>query len=373
MVFPGNHKVWKISPGRGHFQWRRGTWQSEKVISIGWEEFGSLDNFDAIDQLHTEARARRFAKPVYIAKQLWAFRQVKEGDIAVAYGSYTILDLGIVNGPYFLSIDKFVEPDYDLYGHRKPVIWLKVGPVPIGNTKIAHYMAQNNTIFQITEKNALAFIQKILSGSFQFRVTQKAERELPEPQRPKVSCEFDEEEIAAEIGRFSKALSTEKKEGEIDVAKEFSNLKVGAAPGNIRTHSQVRARVILTGTASTDLQKRVVNGIEVYTSQALNESIIGKSRDIERFYNFVVRIIDTMVPGLGKKVVLVSVEDPVRDAYRYHVRTVFNFNRYQKETSRFFWFFVAARELAYLRHNRFDYRHNNLMRALLIEAYERGF
>ena len=164
-----------------------------------------------------------------------------------------------------------------------------------------------------------------------------------------------------------------KEEKEIDVMKEFGNLKVETAPNNIRTLNQVRAQAILTGSASTDLQKKVIDDLEVYIPHGSDENIASKISDIKTFYNFIVHIINTMVPDLGKKVALVSVEDPIRDAYRYHGRTVFNFSRYQRENSRFFWFFVAARELAYLRHNRFDYKHNNLMRALLMEAYKRGF
>jgi hypothetical protein len=66
---------------------------------------------------------------------------------------------------------------------------------------------------------------------------------------------------------------------------------------------------------------------------------------------------------------------PTRQSFRL-TRQVFllvGYLRFLKEDSRFFWFFVAAQELVFLLHNRFEYRHNNLMRALLIEAYKKGF
>jgi hypothetical protein len=373
MTFLRDRKVWKISPGKSHFQWRRGTWQSEKVISIGWEEVGNLNDFETIDELRAKIKAEGFSKAGYVANQLWAFKKVEEGDIVVAYGSYTILDVGIVEGPYFLSIDRFVKPYYDLYGHRKPVVWLKLGPIFINNPEISHYMAHNNTIFQITDNDTLRFIREVLDRSYQFRIKEKVDRKLPKSHTPRISYEFNEDDVAMEIETFSKALSASEEEKEIDVAEEFSKLKLGAAPNSIRTLNQVRAQVIITGSASTDLQKKVFDGLEVYIPHGSDENIGSKIADIKAFYNFIVHIVDTMVPGLGKKVVLISVENPIRDAYRFHGRTVFNFSRYLKEKSRFFWFFVAARELAYLLHNRFDYKHSNLMRALLIGAYEKGF
>jgi hypothetical protein len=369
----GNPKVWKISPGKSHFQWRRGTWQSEKVIAIGWEEVGNLDNFKTIDELQAKAKKEGLSKAGYVANQLWSFKQVEEGDIVVAYGNYTILDIGIVKGLYFLSIDGFVKPNYDLYGHRKPVTWLKLGPVPIRNPKIERYMAQNNTIFQITDNDTLRFIRDLLEKSYHIRIVEKVESKLPKSQRLKISYEIDEDEVAKEIEAFSKILSADKEENEIDVIEEFKNLKPQPSPNNIRTSNQARVQVIITGTAETDLEKMIFDDLEVYVPHGFDGKISGMVKDLKAFRDFIVDIIDRMMPSLGKQVTSISIENPVRDAYRYQGRIVFNFNRYLKERSRFFWFFVAARELAYLRHNRFDYGHNNLMRALLMEAYKKGF
>lgn len=373
MDFLSNRKLWKISPGRGHSQWRKGTWQSEKVIAIGWEEVGKLNNFKTVDELRAKAREEGFSKAGYAANQLWAFKEVEEGDIAVAYGNYTILDIGIVEGPYFLSIDRFVKPYYDLYGHRKPVTWLKLGPIPIKNPKIARYMAQDNTIFQITDNDVLRFIQEILEKSAQFRIKEKVDSKLPKSHRLRIFYEIDEDEVVKEIEAFSKGLSTGKEDKEIDVVEEFKNLKPQAAPDDIRTANQARTQIIITGSTEADLEKKIIDGLEVYVPRVFDGEISDKAKDLKAFHNFIVDIIDRMIPSLGENVASISVENPARDAYRYQGRTVFNFNRYLKERSRFFWFFVAARELAYLRHNRFDYKHNNLMRALLIEAYKRGF
>ncbi len=373
MSFLDNRNVWKISPGKGHFQWKRGTWQSEKVISIGWEEVGRLKDFETVDELHKKTKSLRFSKPGYIAGQLWAFNRIKEGDIAVAYGNYTILDMGIVTGEYFLRMDRFVKPDYDLFGHRIPVKWLKLGPIFVDNSRLARYMARNNTIFQITDNDALRLVEEKLGKSFEFRIEEKVDRKLPKSHKPRISYEFDEDVVAKEVETLSRTLLTGKEGGETDVAEEFENFEPQVAPDSIQTIAQVRVQVIVTGSASADLEKKVTDYLEVYIPLQSSEEIAHRSNDLKAFHDFVVDIINTMVPGLGEKVVLISVEDPARDAYRYRGRTVFNFNRYLKQNSRFFWFFVAARELAYLRHNRFDYRHNNLMCALLMEAYKRGF
>jgi len=58
-------KFWKISPGRGHFQWRRGTWQSEKVIAIGWEKVGNLNDFKTVEDLKAKAKKVGIRKPGY--------------------------------------------------------------------------------------------------------------------------------------------------------------------------------------------------------------------------------------------------------------------------------------------------------------------
>jgi hypothetical protein len=191
--------------------------------------------------------------------------------------------------------------------------------------------------------------------------------------KPRILQELNEDDISKEVKRISKRLFTGKGKEKIDPVEEFKKLKLEPSPDNIQTPNQVRVQYIVTGSASTNLQKKVIKDFEVYIPEGSDEHIENMIEDIKKFYGFVLEIIEKMVPEIGKKIVLISVEDPMRDAYRYHGRTVFNFNKYLKEKSKFFWFFVAARELAYLLHNRFDYRHNNLMRALLIGAYEKGF
>jgi hypothetical protein len=371
MAFIDGRKVWRISPGKGHFQWRRGTWQSQKVISIGWEEIGDLRQYTTVDEIKTTAKSLNVKKPGYAADQLWTFKQVKKGHFAIAYGHYTILDIGIVAGPYFLKLDDFVHPSYDLYGHRIPVTWLKLGPLPFKDKDIQRYLSQNNTIFQITDPATLRFIQELLSRSFQYRVESKVTKEIGQD-GPEISFDFDEETLVREIEEKNTFFKNNFHEI-IDINKELENLKLQNPPDRIQTKSKIRVRVVSTSSTSADLDRKTLNGLEIYVPHGTEKEIAEKSNEIRAFHEFIVEIIDKMAPNRGEDIALISIEHSNRDAYRYQGRTVFNFNRYLEEKSRFFWFFVAARELAYLMHNQFDYRHNNLMRSLLTEAYKRGF
>jgi len=364
-------RFWRISPGKHHFQWVRGTWQRQKVISIGWEEFGNLEQYNTVAAIKTAAQSRNFKKPGYVADQLWAFKQVKEGHIAVAYGNYTILDIGLVNGSYFLRLDGLVEPYYDLYGHRIPVVWLKIGPVPIQDEAMKKYLSANNTIFEITDHATLGFIQQLLAHSLQYRVQAKIVENIVQD-KPDITLDFDEDALISEIKK-SDTLFKNNPVQRIDIDKELGKLELEKAPDKIQTKGRVGVRMVPTITASANLGKIAFNGMEIYAANSSAKEIAEKAEEIRAFQGFIIGIIDKMAPNKGEHIALISFEDSVRDAYRYHGRTVFNFNRYLEEKSRFFWFFVAARELAYLIHNQLDYRHNNLMRCLLIEGYNRGF
>jgi hypothetical protein len=370
-AFIDNRKVWRISPGKGHFQWKRGTWQDQKVISIGWEELGNLQRYATVDEVKTTAKSLHIKKPGYVANQLWAFKQVKKDHVAVAYGQYTILDIGIVDGIYSLQIDKFVHPNCDLYGHRIPVKWLKLGPVPIWDKEIRSYLSKNNTIFQITDPVALDFIQDLLNRSLQYRVESRIAKEIG-PDGPEISYDFDEETLLKEV-KENRTMLKNGKDERIDISKELQKLKLQDPPSRIQIKGKIRLRVVPTSSVSADLDPKNVGGVDIYVPHDIEKEFAEKTEEIRAFREFIVEIINKMAPGWGESIVLISMENTTRDAYRYHGRTVFNFNRYLQEKSRFFWFFVAARELAYLIHNQFDYRHNNLMRALLTEAYTRGF
>jgi hypothetical protein len=100
------------------------------------------------------------------------------------------------------------------------VTWLLLGPIPIGDKNIAHYMSQNNTIFQVTDQEALKFVSEILERSLQFRIEKKVDAKLNKSQKPKISYEFEEDKIAKEIEKYSSG-----KETEIDITEEFKHFK----------------------------------------------------------------------------------------------------------------------------------------------------
>jgi hypothetical protein len=61
--------------------------------------------------------------------------------------------------------------------------------------------------------------------------------------------------------------------------------------------------VVITGSASTDLEKKTVDGFEVYIPRGTDESIFDKINGVKKFYAFVLEIVNTMVPGLGEGIV----------------------------------------------------------------------
>jgi len=98
-------------PGPDANQWEY--WKDNDVMMIGWVyegQVGNLRKFRDVEALKKALVNAGDKKPGYAAKQLWSFfKRVKAGDIVLAYGRYSILDLGRVEGKYYLKIDKLYQ------------------------------------------------------------------------------------------------------------------------------------------------------------------------------------------------------------------------------------------------------------------------
>jgi predicted Mrr-cat superfamily restriction endonuclease len=167
MTGMGTIRIWRISPGKGAYQWYNGSWEEQSVIAVGFcdeKNLGNLEKYNSEESLREKiAKFPEFKRPGYNANQLWVFtNEIKRHDIVVAYGSYKILDIGIVNDEkYTLEKDQLYS-DWELYGYRKSVEWLGLGPITLKSKKIKDFMKKNATVFEVDHKDTKDLIMNIL-------------------------------------------------------------------------------------------------------------------------------------------------------------------------------------------------------------------
>lgn len=119
-------KYWLIAPGRGADLW--GEWLHDGVMSIGWEEVGSLGEFEAksevVDALKTAYPDEGASTVGYM---LWAFgRGIKTGDVIFAKrGRSQVLGWGLVTSSYQY------EPSRPRHPHVRKVDWKSSDEFPV--------------------------------------------------------------------------------------------------------------------------------------------------------------------------------------------------------------------------------------------------
>ena len=80
----------------------------------------------------------------YVAQQLWNFfREVKKGEIVVAYSIKTIFAIGKVVGKY----DYVKDPD--CFSHRKRVKWFVAPKLRISERFLIRKLGRENTLFKV--------------------------------------------------------------------------------------------------------------------------------------------------------------------------------------------------------------------------------
>ena len=119
-------EYWLIAPGQGAKFWPE--WQREGMIDIGWEDVGSLDEFESkndliagVEAAYPNEGARR------VAWMLWNFANaMKPGDVIfVKRGRLNIVGWGMVTSEYRFTSSRTPHP------HLRSVIWKNTTEVPL--------------------------------------------------------------------------------------------------------------------------------------------------------------------------------------------------------------------------------------------------
>jgi hypothetical protein len=160
--------IWKISPGENAFQWpeysRRVDPKTAKgVIAVGYYEIGDPCNM-TFAEIARRARDKRRKKPRHVAKQLVRFfREMRVGNLIVAYGKSTIFDVGKVIGKATHLPSE--DPDI-IYGNQRPVRWFKVGPVSLTRKERDPFCYPNDTVHRITDSATLRLVRRLVRTRF---------------------------------------------------------------------------------------------------------------------------------------------------------------------------------------------------------------
>lgn len=366
-------RIWKISPGKGHYQWE--VWKQKNVMAIGWFYWGLIDlrkvtNITALEQALRDAGDD---SPGYAAEQCWTFcNEVKVDDIVVAYGRYSVLDIGRVEGKYYPKMDNLAK-NWELYGHRRKVNWFEIGPVKIKDAKIRKFLSKNRTIFEITHRPTLKFINDLLQKSLEyaFLLATREETRNVVGVKPEIVIDINKRRFRREVRRARQAIRRPSVPRKIDIDRELGRLKLKKPPRHIEYGGQVRVWRSVDMHAPTNLTRKKFSGETVYLppNTPIHQVDISLVREFRSSLN---KIIEAMTnPDFAKRVIHISVEEPYRDAYRVGNALMFNAAHYAREKSMLYWLFTAAREVAYLIHGRRDERHMKIMRELVVRAMKR--
>jgi hypothetical protein len=133
VVSTGVH-YWSIGAGEGAQFWPK--WQSQNLISLGWEEMGDLTQYKTLEELkkkYIELYQPKTDDPKNDTLGLFEFRNnLKPGDIVfVKNGRKKLLGVGRVLSEY-----QFVG-NAEFHGHLRSVEWLKTGEWDLQTDKFA--------------------------------------------------------------------------------------------------------------------------------------------------------------------------------------------------------------------------------------------
>jgi hypothetical protein len=166
--------IWKISPGRSAIYWP--DFLQQQIIAIGW-----LHRVGDLDKLKTPIKIKEVAikndysingsRPGY--KQVIEFYLTRENDIVVAFGKKKILDIGVIDGPYYYDNSKSnCFHNGEIYVHKKPVKWLKIFKKPINlNDELYDSLSSpQDSIHEITNENVKKIIINYINNSGNYYV-----------------------------------------------------------------------------------------------------------------------------------------------------------------------------------------------------------
>ena len=159
--------VWKISPGKGAFQWPeyvKRTDESTNVgpIAIGWHSIG--DPSDMTWNSIRNAARKNEKRPKYVADQIWRFfRLLRAHDYVVAYGKSSILDIGEILDDEVTHLPS--EDPRKIYQNQRSVKWFRVDPVSLSPKQRHELQYPQDTIHLVSDQATRRLIQRVMSKS----------------------------------------------------------------------------------------------------------------------------------------------------------------------------------------------------------------
>lgn len=162
-----NLKFWKISPGKGARYWN--DFKKQGMMAIGWlDRLGDLRKIGDYQEIRDRAFKENYS--IFALNQAWDFyNNVKIGDIVVAFGKGTIIDIGKVSGEYYFEDSEEKSfADGEIFGHRRGVTWFNLfdEPFQLKNDRELYTALRwpVDTLHEIKGKGVQKIIMDILSG-----------------------------------------------------------------------------------------------------------------------------------------------------------------------------------------------------------------
>ncbi|MEM2110740.1 MAG: phospholipase D-like domain-containing protein [Candidatus Bathyarchaeia archaeon] len=160
---------WKVAPGRDARLWShlksQINSQGNGFVAIGWPELDDLSYLqhkpEEIFKREIERRAETLdyvKDPKYVARQFWMFcREIKVGDIVVAYSRKHIYAIGNITSEYYHRTG--TSDKERLYPHRRKVHWITI-PEKILKIHLVDLWGTNDTVHAIKDEVTIDYINE---------------------------------------------------------------------------------------------------------------------------------------------------------------------------------------------------------------------
>lgn len=182
---------------------------------------------------------------------------------------------------------------------------------------------------------------------------------------------YDQHEIYKEQENLKELLRSGRKQT-IDVTIPINpKPKESTITRTITRRASIKEYKILIPSAKINWELRKIDDEEVYVDKEL-QSINTSGEEIKEFREFICKIAEIMTENKNiRQIIKICVDgNENRDGINYKGQLYFNILRWKKDDP-LRWVVVVARELAYLKYSKPDYRHSYLMTELIIKALRR--
>jgi HKD family nuclease len=160
---------WKVAPGEDAWLWpylkSQISTEGNSFVAIGWAELGDLEYLQHESEENFKREVERLAEPLdyvkdpkYVARQFWMFcREIKVGDIVVAYSRKHIYAIGNITSEYYHRTG--TSDEERLYPHRRKVHLVTI-PEKILKIHLADLWGTNDTVHAIKDQVTIDYINE---------------------------------------------------------------------------------------------------------------------------------------------------------------------------------------------------------------------